>query len=687
LALVVVAFSSSVVAGQVSPNQPSTFEEQVEVIATRLPNRPHDVPAPIEVIDGEMVRNLGATTLNDALALATGVVVAPGGDSGPAGSVPEFWGLREFDAFLLVVDDVPWGGAFNPASTTLNLRDVDRIEILRGPAPVTYGATSFVGVIHVVHRDGTAKPIDASVQAGSFGSGSGAISFGLPRVSGWDFRFGVDGERRGFSDERTSLSRGHTLWRGTRSGRDQKMWAMVDLNVLAQHPASPSPLVGTTLAPIDTNQNPAGAFLNEQKLTAAVGIERPGWHGGRWTMSASFGHSGQDVFRGFLSDAASASNNATGFREQISIFDIYADTHLAWSVRSGLRFIAGSDFLHGNAAANGATFDYFAPLGGTPATVSQASGLGLHIEDRREFFGAYSLAEWDATQRLRVTAGLRLNVTFEEGGDGAEAVGAGDKGITNTRPSGSLGAMFSVWQRDADHVKLYVNYRDTFKPAAVDFGLAQAEDGVDEAGKLKPETAHSYEAGLKVRTLKGHVDLEADAFVMDFANLVTATTVNGLPALVNTGTQRFEGVELSGDARLAPSFMVRGSYSFHDAHFLEYAQVFDGVATMLNDKRLEMSPRHLWSAGILRASSRGPIASVVLNITGSRYLNRRNTVLADGFATVDAGFGYRWRRLEVRIDGRNLRDQRDPVSESELGEAQYYRMTARRVDVTLSARF
>ena len=77
------------------------------------------------------------------------------GDAGPAGAVPEFWGLREFDAFLLVVDDVPWGGAFNPALTTLNLRDVDRIEVLRGPAPVTYGATSFVGAIHVVHKGAT----------------------------------------------------------------------------------------------------------------------------------------------------------------------------------------------------------------------------------------------------------------------------------------------------------------------------------------------------------------------------------------------------------------------------------------------------------------------------------------------------------------------------------------------------
>ncbi len=74
----------------------------------------------------------------------------PGGDTGPAGSVPSLWGLHEFDAFLLVVDGVPWGGAFNPAVPTLDLNDVERIEIMKGAAPVMFGATSFVGEIHVI---------------------------------------------------------------------------------------------------------------------------------------------------------------------------------------------------------------------------------------------------------------------------------------------------------------------------------------------------------------------------------------------------------------------------------------------------------------------------------------------------------------------------------------------------------
>src|SRR5947207_3128627 len=181
-----------------TPATPIAITEKVEVVATRLPESPDEVPAAIEVLTGDDLRNLGATTLKDALALAAGVEVAPGGDTGPAGSVPEFWGLRELDAFLLVVDDIPWGGAFNPALTSLSLRDVERVEILRGAAPVTFGATSFVGVIHVVHKAAAAQTSYATGQFGSYGSGGGGIDVALPSSTGWRSRLSADVDREGF---------------------------------------------------------------------------------------------------------------------------------------------------------------------------------------------------------------------------------------------------------------------------------------------------------------------------------------------------------------------------------------------------------------------------------------------------------------------------------------------------------
>src|SRR5437763_3042087 len=168
-----------------APEPVPTVAERIEVTATRVPEDVEPVPAAITIVTGDELRARGAYDLQSALALSAGVAIAPGGDAGPASSVPELWGLREFDAFLLVVDGVPAGGAFNPALSTLDLNGVERIEILRGAAPVMYGATSFVGVIQVIHRGADATGGTARVYGGSYGSAGAAATTGLPTVGNY----------------------------------------------------------------------------------------------------------------------------------------------------------------------------------------------------------------------------------------------------------------------------------------------------------------------------------------------------------------------------------------------------------------------------------------------------------------------------------------------------------------------
>ena len=350
-------------------------------MATRVPEAPHDVPAPIEVLTSEDLRNVGATTLRDALMLAAGVEVAPGGDAGPAGSVPEFWGLREFDAFLLVVDDVPWGGAFNPDLASLSMRDVERVEILRGPAPVTYGATSFVGVIHVVHKPAATSRSYATGHVGAYGTGGGGADIALPKAGEWSSRLSADVERQGFTDDRTSFARGHTLYRGNAGTSGNRTWVNADLLWLGQDPASPHPREGPALSPlvpVDANHNPAGAFLDETRVSAAFGLERPVGSTTTLSVLGSYTHSGHRQFRGFLRDVSETPGNATGFREDIDVNDVYGDAHLTFAEHAHVRFVAGGDLLFGNGEGRGATFIYTAPLNGVVApSVTEPTTLDL----------------------------------------------------------------------------------------------------------------------------------------------------------------------------------------------------------------------------------------------------------------------------------------------------------------------
>jgi iron complex outermembrane receptor protein len=665
--------------------------ETIEVTATRVPEDVEPVPASITVISGDELRARGATDLVSALAGVAGVAIAPGGDSGPAGSVPEIWGLREFDAFLLVVDGVPAGGAFNPALPTLDLTDVDRIEILRGAAPVFYGATSFVGVIHVIHRQAGSPGRSASVWGGNYSSGGAAFSTPLPSAGQYRQSLTVNGEKQGFKDDRTEFSRGHLLYRGALATDSGDFHVDVDGTVLRQDPASPRVRQGRTLSPlnpIDANYNPKDAHQDQNRLHLATGYDRKLSGGSSWSTTLAVTHTDYDTLRGFLLDLSNDSPNATGFEQDLTTDDIYFDTHLAFHPTATFQVVAGFDHLYGKAKADSEDFDYFVPLsGGAPSVSGVQRQEGFHIEDERNFSGLYAQGEWTPTPRWRFQLGLRVNHTVEDREAGEEDLAGGgeeeEEGTkeTVTRGSGVVGASFLAWERDTDGIWIYADYRDTYKPAALDFGPEA------EADILDPETATSTEVGLKGHLFDGFFDWEVSAFQLDFENLVVAQAINGLPTLVNAGSERFKGVELETEFRFRPDFLGRFTYAWHSAKFVDSVQDFDGVATQLGGRRLEMSAEHLGSAELVWAPATGFNASIDYQYVGDRFLNKRNTALAPSYETWAAGIGYRFPRWSIRLQGENLDDVRPPVAESELGDAQYYLLPARTVRLSLSTHF
>jgi iron complex outermembrane receptor protein len=665
--------------------QVPTVTQTIEVTATRTPEDVESVPASITVIRGEELEARGVTDLPSALALAAGISVAPGGDNGPAGSVPEIWGLREFDAFLLVVDGVPWGGAFNPALPSLDLANIERIEILRGAAPVMYGATSFVGVIHVLHRAAGAPGRYGSLWGGSYGSYGAAISSPLPGSDRFQQSLTVDGEKQGFKDDRTNFDRGHVLYRSTLKAAGGSFRFDLDGSIVNQDPASPHVREGrslSSLTPLDANYNPRDAKLDEDRLHFVTGYDRdlPGLAGGSWSTTLALTHAKRDTVRGFLLDLSNTDPNAEGFTQDLKIDDAYFDTHIAWRLGASARLVAGFDHLYGKAEADSETFDYFVPLSGhgAPSSADQPRDHGFDLEDTR--------TEWDATARFHVLAGARLNRTVEKltaGDRELSFLDPGDEGSdkrTETRASGVIGVNWLAWGEDDKGLWLFADYRDTFKPAALDFG-PEAEPDI-----LEPETAKSWEVGLKNRL--GRLEWELTGFQMDFENLVIASTnEEGLPELINGGKQRFKGAELEARFTLATDLTARGAYAWHDAKFRDFVQEFDGVPTQLAGNRLEMSARHLGSLGLLYTPAEGFNGFVLASYVGDRFLNKRNTALAPSYTAWSAGLGYRDESWEVRLTGENLGDTRPPVAESELGDAQYYRLPARNVRLSLGFRF
>jgi outer membrane receptor protein involved in Fe transport len=689
----IAALPGAALSAQEAPQEPApTVTETIQVTATRTPEDVETVPASVTVLSGEDLAARGVLDLPSALALAAGISVAPGGENGPASSVPEIWGLREFDAFLLVVDGVPWGGAFNPALPTLDLANVDRIEILRGSAPVLFGATSFIGVIQVIHRAAGAPGGAVSVWGGNFSSGGAAVSAPLPQSGGFRQSLTVDGERQGFKDDRTRFDRGHVLYRSTLEAAGGAFRFDLDGSIVNQKPASPNPITDPDVAllvPLDSNQNPRDAKLDESRLHFVTGYDRS-LAGGSWSTTLALTHSKRDTIRGFLFDLEEVDPNAEGFNQSLKTDDVYFDTHLAWRLGSSARLVAGVDHLYGRAKADSQTFDYFIPLDGSqpPSGADQPLDHGFNLDDERNFSGLYLQGEWDATPRFHVLAGARLNHTVEKRTAGDRELSfpdPGDQGTdqrTVTRGGGSLGVSWLAWGDASNGLWLFADYRDTFKPAALDFG-PEAEPDI-----LNPETAHSAEAGLKSRLDGGRFEWELTAFQMDFKNLVVSqATADGLPQLVNAGSERFKGAELEVKGRLRPDFWWQATYAWHDAEFRDFVKLLDGENLQLAGHRLQLSAKNLAAAGLVYSPARGLFGSAVVNYVGSRFLDEQNEILAPSYTTWSAGIGYRAGAWEIRLDGQNLNDTRPPVALSELGDGQYYILPARTFRLGLGYRF
>jgi len=469
----------------------------------------------------------------------------------------------------------------------------------------------------------------------------------------------------------------------------------LDAVMLRQDPYSPHPVEDNVLSPrfpLDANINPRDARQDQNRVQFNAGLTRSlGF--GEWNTTLSIDHSDGHNTRGFLRDDFAddgVTHNADGFRQRVKLTDVYFDTFVAMRPAEELTWSIGLDWLYGNGRQNSDNYEYGVLPNGSNAPNSHSIEIdeSTEVKDRRNFGGLYTQIDWKPVDRLDLIAGLRLNRTNEtrdaqvidRHADPSTPPDAESDSHNKTRLSGVFGANYALWQDGRDRLGVFADYRNTYKPAAIDFG-PEAEGGI-----LKPETANSWEAGFKGHLLDGRFDWELSWFHMNFANLVIPENIGGLPGLANAGKSRFEGAEIEGDYHVSGDLRLRATYAFHNARYTErlVAQP-DGSFDNLAGNHLEVSPQHLGAVGLIYAPTHGLGASVIWNYVGRRFLDQENQQPVGAYVLVDAGVGYRFEQCEVRLDGYNLSNRRDPVAISELGNGQAYRLPGR--SALLSASF
>jgi vitamin B12 transporter len=145
--------------------QPDTFRlREVVVTATRLPTPTAAAPGTVTVLTRTDLTERGIRFVADALRLVPGVAVI--GSAGPGSQTSVFMRGGESDYVQVLVDGVQVnqpGGAYDWAH--LRADDIERIEVVRGPASVLYGSDAVSGVVQIFTRSGGRPRIEANASS------------------------------------------------------------------------------------------------------------------------------------------------------------------------------------------------------------------------------------------------------------------------------------------------------------------------------------------------------------------------------------------------------------------------------------------------------------------------------------------------------------------------------------------
>jgi outer membrane receptor protein involved in Fe transport len=459
--------------------------------------------------------------------------------------------------------------------TLLDLNNVARVEVLKGPQGTLFGRNATGGLIHVITKD-PSETFGGEIHAG-YGNYdtltgdaylTGRIAEGVSADLALAGRYQGDGWGRNRLTG-TDIYRVHrnlsarTKWLLT-LGPDTKLRLSADVTREVSSIPTPAAIFGTAptayvdaSGPIRIYNKPRDTFSNEDPLHKTLS----------WGGSAKLDHDFGGVtltniaayrrmrldqaFDADISPAPSQYQTYTQHDEQIT-----EELQLSSSGGGPFQWIIGAYYFDLDSDWN-------------PLRVARGVDGSLGSTLNRVFLTARSLsgyaqATYNITGTTRLTGGFRYTSERRtlRGTLGALSP-AGVETVTTTLPKSTFKSNTPTWRLSLDHdlaqnVMVYASWNRGFKSGGFN---GQAPTQLP----YKPEKLDSYEVGFKSTLLDRRLRMNVAAFLYDYRDVQVNTFLGSIGVIYNGAKARIYGLDADVDFAVTDRLTISaGAVALHD---------------------------------------------------------------------------------------------------------------------------
>jgi iron complex outermembrane receptor protein len=608
------------------------------------------------------------------------------------------YGVYQYFTFRGINDSVQMVDGVRNEGNRVNtqLANIDRVEVLKGPASVLYGADAIGGTVNLVLKKPSANPTyDFSAAAGRWETYRGSVGAGgrVGRVNNLFYRLDVGGESaENFRHDpwRRFNATPSITWRPAGT-RQLDVRYMLDRNRVSGDSGIPLVPLVAGFTP-DQTRNALGDPLSRAvqgdgsdfipKVARDVRFNTPQDFGlgtdqnlrvsysqmlGGYAFRNTVGYRDFDdeywvaefldvtppsrVNRGFLyfkhhrrpvTNQAELSGRATvGVPHDVLVGWDYQDYDNYTHRRAGANF-------------NTAPMDLY-----NPVEAHVHVDLDSFPVTRIDYFtnrthGVFVQDTLTLTPQLKVVAGGRFDRIRRHNNNNPVVGGVETEGPITRGQSDKFTHRAGLVYQPARMVDVYAQNSTSFRP---NFNIQP------DGSLLKPEYGEQYEAGQRLRLMQERLQLSAAVFQIEKRNLTRSL---GGGFFEQIGKLRSRGFEAELAGLVTPEWNVQLGYGFTRARFLDYmsgnVNLNGRIPRRAPEHTVSFSTSYIWPNGLSLAAG-GRVVS-------DQFINDANTVGFNAYELLDVGVAYRRGRVQYTLNVTNLTDRE--YWASSLGNRQLY---------------